>query len=471
MNRRATRLLLTTVLALGLGVPASGVVAEAPAPVVGDSGVGDPYWPLDGNGGIDVASYRIDNTYRFGSGRLSGRTVVTLTATQDLSRFSLDFLLGVRSVTVDGQPARHDQSVDHELVITPAVPLTAGTTHRVEVRYAGVPRRHQYAGEMNWLANDHEVVTMNEPHMAPWWFPSNDHPTDTAMMDISIRVPRGNQVIANGKLRSRSSSKRWTTWRWRADEPMTTYLAFFAAGKFDIERGRTGRLPWLIAVSERLGPQARRKAMRLLRTSGPVARDLAKDLGPYPFSVNGGLVTSLDSGFALENQTRPTYGAWINQDVVVHEQAHQWFGDHVAVSRWSDIWMNEGFASFMEWRWAETHGGPAATRQLRAYYDALPAGADFWQVQIGDPGAANVFDWAVYQRGAMTLQALRNRIGERAFWQLLRTWVQRKGGANGSSAEFEALAEEVSKVDLDGFFTAWLRSPTRPARTAENGLA
>jgi len=472
VNRRPTSLLLATVLSLGLVAPAATVQAEQVAPpVVGASGIGDPYWPLDGNGGIDVASYRIDNTYRLRTGRLKGRTTITLTATEDLSRFSLDFLLGVRSVTVDGRPAAHDQSRDpHELDITPAAPLARGSVHSVVVTYSDVPERHRYAGEMNWLSNRNEVVAMNEPHMAPWWFPSNDHPTDKALVDISVTVPRGNQVVANGKLVKRTTRRKTTTWRWRADEPMATYLAFFAAGRFDVRSGTTSDLPWVVAVSERLGPQTRRKAMRLVRSSAAVAKGLEKDLGPYPFSTTGGLVTALNSGFALENQTRPTYGAWISKDVVVHEIAHQWFGNHVAVSRWRDIWMNEGFASFMEWRWTETHGGPTAARQLSTFYDAIPASSDFWQLHIGDPGSPRVFDWAVYQRGAMTLQALRNRIGDQAFWRLLRTWLQRKGGGNGSSAEFEALAEEVSGVDLDAFFTTWLRTSARPARTPENGL-
>ena len=206
--------------------------------VRGSDGIGDPYFPLDGNGGIDVLRYRIHDTYRFGDRHLRGKTRITLRATQDLKTFNLDFLLPVHRVTVDGRDAGYAQaSPRHELVIRPQQPLQAGERVDVVVAYAGFPERHGYRGERNWLASDHEVVTMNQPHMAPWWFPANDHPLDKAMVDIHITVPRGKQVVANGRLVSHEVRGDTTTYHWRADEPMVPYLAFFAAGRFEISQG------------------------------------------------------------------------------------------------------------------------------------------------------------------------------------------------------------------------------------------
>jgi aminopeptidase N len=466
-TRRVARSLAGAAVACALLVP--GVpAAQAVVPTDGEPGIGDAYWPLDGNGGLDVASYTIKNRYAFDTGRLAGRTRVELTATTELRSFSLDFLLPVRSVTVDGVRAtvHHD---GHELRITPAGALPAGSRHTVVVSYAGRPRRERYVGERNWLANRREVVAMNEPHMAPWWFPANDHPADKALMDISVTVPRGKEVVANGRLREHRTGDRTTTWRWRADEPMTTYLAFFAAGDFTLAKGRHRGLPWLVAVSEQLSPPEQRLSMRLMKRTPEIVADLEEDLGPYPFSVTGGLTTGLSPGFALENQTRPTYPSVGDYpQLVVHELAHQWFGDHVAVERWRDIWLNEGFATFMEWRWNENRGGTSGARTLKTSW--AQQSDSFWQVVIGDPGPERVFDPAVYDRGAMTLQALRNRVGDEAFWRIIRAWLDEQGGGNGSSTEFEATAARVSGQDLSGFFTAWLRTPARPAATADNGL-
>lgn len=464
--------------ALTIGVPTLTASADsartADARVDGSSGIGDPYWPLDGNGGIDVASYAISNRYALDTKRLSGRTKVRLTATADLTSFSLDFLLRVSKVTVDGAEATFDRTDGgHELRITPAEPLAAGTEHTVVVRYADHPAKHSYAGERNWLASKREVVTMNEPHMAPWWFPANDHPLDKAIVDVRIRVPRGREVISNGMLVGRKVRKSSTTWHWRADEPMVPYLAFFAAGDFTIARGRHQGLPWLVAVSQGLSRGDQRASMRLMKKTPVIVAGLQKDLGAYPFSVVGGLTTSLNPGFALENQTRPTYPAVGGSytSLVVHELAHQWFGNDIAVQGWRDIWLNEGFATFMEWRWSETHGRRSAAAILRSYYGNVSSSSEFWEVTVADPGAAKIFDGAIYGRGAMTLQALRNRLGDPTFWKIIRTWIREQRGGNGSSEEFEELAARVSGQDLSSFFTAWLRTPSKPASTPDNGLS
>ena len=475
MRRTLSRTVLAASLAGALTVGLTGATATAGpvAPVDGASGIGDPYWPLDGNGGIDVSSYAVSNRYSFADKRLSGRTTVRLRATSDLSSLSLDFLLKVSKVTVDGARASFTRTDGgHELRITPPAPFAAGSEHTVVVTYDDQPGRYAYAGERNWLASRREVVTMNEPHMAPWWFPANDHPLDKAVVDVRIRVPRGREVISNGELKGRRTGARSTTWHWRADEPMAPYLAFFAAGDFTIAEGRHQGLPWLVAVSQRLGEQDQKASMRLMKRTPAVIAGLEKDLGDYPFSVVGGLTTGLDVGFALENQTRPTYPAVGGRytGLVVHELAHQWFGDDIAVARWSDIWLNEGFASFMEWRWTETHGGRSGDATLRSYYDNVAAGSQFWDVVVGDPGADKVFDNAVYGRGAMTLQALRNRVGDEVFWRVLRTWIREQRGGNGSTAEFEETAARVSGQDLTAFFDAWLRTPAKPAATADNGL-
>src|SRR5262245_29919075 len=173
--------MLAVTVALG-GVPAQA--AQAPAP--GSPGIGDPYFPRDGNGGIDVLHYDVHDSYAFGSESLRGRTRLEVRATQNLSRFDLDFLLPVRSVTVDGHRAVFRHVGDHELRITPSTSLASGSRFSVTVRYAGRPAAKSSEGESNWLASSGEVVAMNEPHMATWWFPANDHPSDKATFDITI---------------------------------------------------------------------------------------------------------------------------------------------------------------------------------------------------------------------------------------------------------------------------------------------
>ena len=438
----------------------------------GAAGAGDRYFPLDGNGGIDVIHYDIRNRYDFDSGVLQGRTVLTLRATQDLTRFNLDLLLRPTAVKVDGKRARFRKDGKHELVIRPAKKLRRGAKVKVVVRHVGRPAKLSYRGQKGWFSSRKEVVAVNQPHIAPWWFAANDHPSDKATFTVQVSVPKGKEVISGGRLLSRRTQGARTVWRWGARDPMATYLAYFVAGDFKIARGRTKGLPWLVAVSENLDPYSQRASMKQLKKSATYVRWLEKHLGRYPFETTGGVAVGLDLDFALENQTRPVYpGFWYNDpELVVHELAHQWVGDSVSIMRWRDIWLNEGLATFMEMRWAEAAGGRRAQSVVEALWRDEPAGSSFWKVMPGRPGAHHIFDDAVYDRGGAAVQALRTRVGEAAFRTILTTWTSRHAGGHGTSADFEALAQQVSGQDLSSFFTAWLRTPSRPAHTVANGF-
>jgi aminopeptidase N len=466
---------------LGVAVAPVAAPVAAIAPDHGAAGIGDPYFPLDGNGGIDVLRYDVHDRYSFAQGRLSGRTRVTLRATETLSGFNLDFLLPVTSVKVAGNDVRYDQRRFHELAIRHRV--AEGERLELVVRYAGRPGRYSYAGESNWLANSQEVVAMNQPHMAPWWFPANDHPLDRARISIGITVPKDKTVVANGELAGREVNGGLATTTWRPQEPMVPYLAFFAAGDFRVSKGTDHGLPWVVAVSRHLPVEKRAHARTLLEESAEHTAWIQDVLGaPYPFSTTGGLATSLDPGFALENQTRPTYSPFsLDTATVVHELAHQWFGDHVAVEGWKDIWLNEGPATFFEAYYVETHGGEPGDDWLHRMYDFYGAGNDFWDHEPADPCPDNercinsIFASFVYHRGAMALHALRNVIddalgSDEAFFGLLGQWVTDRAGTTGSTAQFETLAEKVTGLELDAFFDVWLHTPSKPAETAANGL-
>jgi len=277
-------------------------------------------------------------------------------------------------------------------------------------------------------------------------------------------------VISNGVQVSRTVDGELATTHWRMTDPMATYLAFFAAGDFAVSKGTSAGTPWLTAVSRGLPDRERRHLKRIINRSGPITAWLESELGNYPFDSTGGLVSKFQFGFALENQSRPIYGGFAYRGVVVHELAHQWFGDSVSVHRWRDIWLNEGFATYMEWAYAAAHGGQSTRQRLHDSYDSSVRDRSFWRVDIADPGAGRIFDYAVYERGAMALAALRSKIGNRTFDRLLRQYLRAYHADSAKVPEFRALAEEAAGHDLGRFFRVWLSRPEPPAKTARNGF-
>lgn len=462
---------LTVALVTASAAVAPTAAASSASSTVGGPGAGDPYFPRHGNGGYDVRHYRINAAYDASDERLKGATRIRAVASKRLTRFNLDLVLDASSVRVDGRRARLAQR-GRELVVTPARAIRKGARFVVTVRYAGRPSAVRRGGMAPFLTTKHGAVVVGQPEAAPWWFASNDHPSDKATFDIRLRAPRGRQAVSAGRLVSRRAVAGGNQWRWVMRKPMATYLAFAAWGRFRIEHGTADGVRYLYAYDKAMSPALRRRAVRSMRATPKVTAFLSRRLGPYPYADLGGVVTTAPLGYALETQARPVYdssffrrGASLekqrNTSVVAHEIAHQWFGNSVSLRRWRDIWLNEGLATYMEWLWDESRGLDDVQTVFDTWYSVK--GAWFWRLPIGKPGRMHLFDHEIYARGAMTAHALRGEIGDDAFFALLRRWVSERKHGHGTTAQFVALAEKVSGQQLDTLFDAWLYSGKRPS--------
>jgi aminopeptidase N len=306
------------------------------------------------------------------------------------------------------------------------------------------------------------VFVACEPNAASTWFPSSDHPSDKAAYDIRIKAPRGLTAVSNGRLVSTYDKGGSTYTHWRETKPMATYLATATIGKFDVKTGRTpGGTPIYVAIDPVL---ANSNSVDVYGVTAAATDYWSQVFGPYPFEETGAIVDDMpQAGFSLEVQSKPAYSAVRNESTIVHELAHQWFGDSVSVAHWKDIWLNEGFATYAQWLWAEHRGVRSAHDSFLAGYNARPADNAFWQIPVGDPQRDTMFASAVYQRGAMTLQVLRERIGDQAFFRLLPTWTRLHRYGNADTDDFVRLAERISGRQLDDLFQTWLFTPAKPS--------
>ncbi|MFF7360412.1 M1 family aminopeptidase [Streptomyces sp. NPDC008125] len=480
MRRRPARAgaLLLACAVLGCTASACTNAGAGVAGTPGAAGVRDPYFPKLGNGGYDVTHYDLRLAVDRKAEHLTGTATITARATQDLSAFHLDLVgLDVTGATVEGRPASVNRA-GGELVLRPdtevADHLREGRTFETVVRYSGAPRTLTDADGTHegWLRTADGAVALGEPAGGPAWFPGNHHPSDKATYTVAVTVPEGLTAVSNGELASRRTTEgatgdpTLTTYTWRTTEPMASYLATVAIGRFATKESRTDDgLTVFTAVDPEVAAEAEPGLARIPR----ILAWEAERFGPYPFRSAGAVVDRAeDSEYALETQNRPYYPGPPTTGLLVHEMAHQWFGDSVTPATWRDMWLNEGLATYAEWLWSEDHEDTPARESFEAAY----ADDANWAFPPAEPPtAAGVSQPPVYGRGAMVVHRLRLAVDDdEKFFALLRGWTRTHRHGNASTADFTAYAEKATGLDLSRLWSVWLYGDGRPADPAEPDL-
>ncbi|GAQ63911.1 M1 family metallopeptidase [Streptomyces scabiei] len=469
-SRRVQAALLASAVSVCL------IAASAPSPAV-PLGVGDRLFPHLGNPGYDVRSYDLAFSYPGGNREpLTAVTTIDARTTSRLERINLDFSHGkVGSVEVDGEPAAFT-SAGEDLVITPREPLPEGSRTRITVRHTSDPVYPQGV-EGGWLQTADGLAMANQADAAHVVFPCNDHPSDKAMFTVRVTVPDGYTAVSNGLATRTDRAAGTTTWTYRTQHPMATELAQVSIGRSAVVR-RTG--PHGLPVRDVVPAKDREKLEPWLEKTPAQIEWMEGKVGPYPFETYGVLIAEAQTGFELETQTlslferelfvRPEYPRWYVESIMVHELAHQWFGNSVSPRTWSDLWLNEGHATWYEALYAEEVAGRTLEARMKAAYGA----SDRWRAAGGPPAAPKeprdgqkigIFRANVYDGAALFLYALRQEIGAPAFDRLQRAWVTVHRDGVASTADFRDLASVIAGRDLGAFFHAWLyevRTPPMP---------
>jgi aminopeptidase N len=487
----AAAMVLVAATAAGISAPAQATPRnEAVRYGAGAPGSGDPYFPNAGNGGYDVLHYHLDIRYTPPSspatlaGNLNAEATITLRALEDLDTLNFDLRgLMVSAVSVDGKRAKQGKSQGEavpaewsqvqddanrvwELTVNPRQKLKAGEAATITIEYTGATGRTvDTTGALyGWVTTADGALVANEPEGASTWYPVNDDPEDKATYTFRITVPEGKTAVANGLPGGKpETTAGWTTWTWEASDPIASYLSTASVGDFVLSYGEGPRgLPVINAIDIGVTGQALTDTNAALALQPRMISFLEELFGRYPFEAFGAIVDDDSVGYALETQTRPVYSQFANQTTVAHELGHQWFGNAVSPADWQDIWLNEGWATYIEWLWAE-HQGTTTTAQQFTDAVAQLDNKNLWALNIADPGRDNLFGEQVYRRGGAALHALRAKVGDAAFFAGAREWLGRYDDSSATTGDFEAVMEEASGQRLDAFFNDWLRDGDRPA--------
>ncbi|MEV0114345.1 M1 family metallopeptidase [Streptomyces sp. NPDC050844] len=459
-----------TVTAALTGTVSQAAPSAPPAPSPGAPGLGDPMFPLDGNGGYRVDRYTLDFDWQAPKTPFEATATIKATATQSLSRFNLDFggntLHGVK---VNGSAAGTSRDGD-ELTVTPKSPITKGSSFTAKVTYTADPTQTRHRDDAiedyGWIPTADGTVVYPQPNGARLIFPANDHPSQRAPITFRITTPKDLTAVANGRLVDRTERPgdrvRWT---YDSEQPLSTQLVQMAVGKFKlIDSKGPGGLPLRDVVPDALvEPTAEYRKLTPDHLTW-----LQKRLGPYPFNRYGLLVGDTDLAVALETQTlslipkADLLGTKVDAERnMVHELTHQWFGDSVALASWSDLWVSEGHARFYERMYSEEHGGDSFEAAMKTAYQAH----DQWRRDFGapaEPTEPNLFKRMRYDGSALVLYALREQVGDATFQKIERAWISTYRGKTASTQQYIDLASKVAGEDLEGFLRPWLYGSKTP---------
>jgi len=423
---------------------------------------------------------------------ISGDAALTFIAKAPLTRIAveLDRNLPVDAASVDGvalAPAAISNP-DGRLFLTLPKPLAAGDRTTVRIRYHGVPH---IAKRAPW---DAAFMWSKTPDGQPWisttvegegcdlFWPCIDHPQGKPkVMDTHITVPAPLVAAGNGIAMGMDEKDGWRTWHWRAKNPSTYGIALnigpyeTLSGEFDSQYGN--RIPlrfWYLKGRDK-------QANGLFSEFKPMLTFFESRIGPYPFGDEKmGVVETPHLG--MEHQTINAYGNDYKKSasgydwLLHHELSHEWFGNQMTNADWDDMWLHEGFGSYMQPLYLEYLRGDQAYyaelfKQRQAIRNKVPVVSgkskrvqDVYEDARGGP--AN----DIYVKGSLILHTLRNLIGDDAFFRATRrlvygTETPKPGNfapRYSSTKEFITIANEVSGRDLGWFFDAYLYHAALP---------
>jgi aminopeptidase N len=426
----------------------------------------DEYLPKNGNPGYQVSSYELDLEYKVSINRLSGSATITAMTLDELQILTLDLsnALTVSKVSVNGKRAAHFSCRGGKLRIQLASKLATGAALSIVVRYGGSPRPlRSLWGDVGFEELADGVLVAGQPNGAASWFPCNDHPSAKAAFRIQISTESRYRAVANGELVSRRVRASQTVWTYEQPEPTSTYLITLQIGIYKLAPLTRTPVPIQAALPERL----RRNFGHDFARQPEMMKLFVELFGPYPLA-NGYTVVVTDDPLEipLEAQGISIFGAnhcdgsRASERLIAHELAHQWFGNSVTARQWRDIWLHEGFACYAEWLWSEHCGGPSADELARRYHEQLRGKPQ--DLLLADPGPRDMFDDRVYKRGALTLHALRGRLGDENFFALLKDWTNRHRHGTVVTDDFTGLAANYSDESLRPLWDVWLYSTQVP---------
>jgi len=405
---------------------------------------------------FDVGHYTVELSLDVAAGTIAGKERVELTISEPTTSLVFDSgTLTVDSVRMDGASGRAVPFVQRErrLIVTLPSESRAGTQRTLDITYHGAPRFG-----LTLSADSAQAYTTFSTSQ---WMVAVDSPSERATLDLQVGVPAEWRAAGSGREVSRTDRAGVTTYRWRQERKVSSFLYGFVAGRFAEASDRHGS----VTLNYLGGPFSPEELRRSFRDTPAIMTFFEERAGlPYPGTSYTQALVAASSGQELAGLSHMSeaYGRAVLADptatsLIAHELAHQWWGDLVTNRDWTHFWLNEGFATFMA----------AAYKERARGRDAYTADVNGWRTRVdtlrtsGHDKALVFPEWnrpttddraVVYQKGALTLHELRELLGDAAFWTAIRTYTKTHAGGPVTSPDLQRAFETSSGRDLRAFF-------------------
>jgi hypothetical protein len=421
----------------------------------------------------NVVSYELDLDVEFETEMIYGENTMIVEITEDgVTEFILDF---TNNLTLDNVFIASTETdflhESHQITVQLNDSYNTGDMVEMNFEYHGhpvLPTRYGYGFVFDQHAGENIAYTMVEPFASRDWWPCKDVPNDKIdQMDIIITCPEQYICASNGILQSNTDNEDGTrTFHWFESYPISTYLVAVSMTNYEYQTIPYSYNDYEINIENYIFPEHYDAGVQLFGQT-PAMLDFMQNISEYPFSEEKYAHAEYPGGGAMEHQTCTSFGSTgVNPNgsyTVLHELAHQWFGDLITCADWSNIWLNEGFATYFEVLWTEDQMG----EEWYFYHlDQLDLGNnidDKLERDESDNGNY-ILDIVVYYKGAWVLHMLRNTLGDENFFASLQAYANTAELMYGTATTTDLMnvCEEVSGLDLDWFFEKWFHNVGRP---------
>jgi aminopeptidase N len=426
---------------------------------------------------IDVEHLKLEVTPDFATHTVSGTSTIRFQPVgMPLNQIELD---GV-DLTVDSvsstMPLDSHQVTAEQIILNFGETIKVGQSVEVTIRYSAEPKKGLYfrTPKNGYPKSSQQVWTQGEPHEARHWFPVYDYPNEKFTSEIICHVPKGMTVLSNGKPLGEPVGKgAGITWHWQQDKPHVAYLITLVAGYMEKIEDRHGDLPlWFLTPPEDI-----HVAKNSFRHTKNMMEFFEREIGvKYPWDIYGQVVVHGFMWGGMENTgmttlTRRTLfddtteNVYASDGLIAHELAHQWFGDLLTCKDWSQLWLNEGFATFYDALW---HGHFYGDDQFK--YEMWNNSKPVLSQKDEKRGivfrkygeAVEMFNYLVYPKGAWVLHMLRSQLGPDLYRKAINEYVTRNKFGVVETADLKLVVEEISGRSFDRFFDQWLNGIGAP---------